>query len=255
MASLTGKTAFVTGGAQGIGRATAQLLARNGARVLVADISEESGARTATSIREEGGEGYFVRCDVSNERDVEEAIAAMLARFGRLDCAVNNAGTEGIIADTASYPLATFDRVVSLNLRGVFVCMQQELRAMLAGGGGSIVNLGSVVSQVGAAKFSAYNATKHAVAGLTRTAALEYARSGIRVNAVGPGFCETPMVTDRGLHARPGTDIYNTLESLHPMGRLGRPHEIAEAIAWLCSDAASFVTGHVLYADGGFLAQ
>jgi len=256
MGILNKKVALITGAAQGIGRATAQILAREGAKVMVVDVAEAPALETVNLIRNAGGEAQFARCDVSNEENVTEAVARAIDVFGTLDCAVNNAGTDGgIFFPTAEYPVPVFDKVMAINLRGVFLCMHHELKAFADRGAGSIVNMGSIASAVGAPNASAYIASKHAVLGLTKAAALEYAKAGIRVNAVGPGFVETPMVMDRGLQARPGTEVWQSIADMHPVGRLGKPEEIGEAVAWLLSDAASFITGQILFADGGFLAQ
>jgi NAD(P)-dependent dehydrogenase (short-subunit alcohol dehydrogenase family) len=186
---------------------------------------------------------------------LRDFIAAAIRLHGRLDCAVNNAGTEGVVADTVNYPDDVWDRVMAINVKGMYMCMQDDLRTMLAQTAGSIVNVASICGVIGLRQFSAYNASKHAVLGLTKTAALEVATTGVRVNAVGPGFCDTPMIKDRGIKAQPGSPEYRMLEELHPMHRLGHPEEIGEAIAWLCSDAAFFVTGQCLFADGGYVAQ
>jgi NAD(P)-dependent dehydrogenase (short-subunit alcohol dehydrogenase family) len=252
---LQDKIVLVTGAGQGIGRATAQAMADYGATVVLVDVQQDRGEQTRQAITDRGGAAKFVACDVTDGPAMEQLVKEIETEFGSLDCAVNNAGTEGVIASTEDYPLEGFDRVLALNLRGVFTCMQAELRSMLVHGGGSIVNIASIAGFAGFANFSAYNATKHAVVGLTRTAALESATRGVRVNAVAPGFIVTPMVTDRGLRAQPGSDDYRMLEEIHPMKRLGQPEEIAEAVAWLCSDRASFVTGHALAVDGGYLAQ
>jgi NAD(P)-dependent dehydrogenase (short-subunit alcohol dehydrogenase family) len=252
---LDGKVIVVTGAAQGIGRATAIRSAAHGAIVVVIDIDEAGGIETCELVAEAGGLGTFAACDVTDRAAVNALVGEVIARHGRLDAAVNNAGSEGAIAPTHQYPIDAFDRVMDLNLRAVFSCMQEELRVMLGQGHGAIVNVASIAGFAGFANFCAYNASKHAVVGLTRTAALETAVHGIRVNAVAPGFCVTPMVTERGLKARPGSADFQSIAEMHPMKRLGDPDEIAEAIAWLASDAASFVTGHVLAADGGYLAQ
>jgi NAD(P)-dependent dehydrogenase (short-subunit alcohol dehydrogenase family) len=256
MGILEKKVVLVTGAAQGIGSATARILAREGAKVMVADVADDFARETANLIRAAGGDAQFVRCDVTNEDDVAKAIAKTIEAFARLDGAVNNAGTDGgVFFPTAEYPIAVFDKVMSINVRGVFLCLHHELKVMAERGSGSIVNMGSIASAIGAPNASAYIASKHAVLGLTRTAALEYAKAGIRVNAVGPGFVETPMVMDRGLQARPGTEAWQAIANMHPNGRLGKPEEVGEAVAWLLSDAASLVTGQILFADGGFLTQ
>jgi NAD(P)-dependent dehydrogenase (short-subunit alcohol dehydrogenase family) len=253
--SLNARTALVTGGGQGLGQAIAEALAQAGATVIVSDINTDHGEATAKIIADAGGHATFRPCDVTDTAAVHDLIAGIKKDHGRLDCAVNNAGVEGAIAPIIDYPLDAFDHVLNLNVRALFVCMQEELRVMIGQRGGSIVNISSIAGFAGFPNFSAYNASKHAVVGLTRTAALETATDGVRVNAVAPGFCVTPMVTDRGLKAQPGSPEYQQIEQLHPMNRLGRPAEIAQAVAWLCSDAASFVTGHSLAADGGYLAR
>jgi NAD(P)-dependent dehydrogenase (short-subunit alcohol dehydrogenase family) len=251
---LVGKVALVTGAASGIGRATGLLFAQEGARLVIADVDEPGSAETVRLISELGGESFAVGCDVSDPKDVEALIAAAVERFGRLDCAFNNAGIGGASALLADYGLEDWDRVLAVNLTGVFLCMQSELRQMVRQGGGAIVNAASVVGVMGYPQLAAYTAAKHGVLGLTRTAALEYARHSVRVNAVCPGWTETPMVMDEG--PRPASDpaIYEAIAGLAPMRRLGMPSEIAAAVAWLCSDAASFVTGHPLIVDGGVAA-
>jgi NAD(P)-dependent dehydrogenase (short-subunit alcohol dehydrogenase family) len=252
---LSGAVLFVTGGAQGIGRAIAAQAAARGARVVVADIDDAKANETVERIAADGGVASFRRCDVTDADDIVAAVDHVVDLHGRIDAAVNNAGIVGPITPTRDYPLESFDRVVALNLRGVFACMQAELRHMLPQRQGAIVNVSSVAGFRGFANFSAYNASKHGVVGLTRTAAVEVATSGVRINSVAPGFCETPMVMEQGLKAERGTDAHRQIAQLHPMDRLGDPAEIARAALWLCTEAASFVTGHNLAVDGGLLAQ
>ena len=239
-----GKVALVTGAASGIGRAVAQAFVRERARVIAADIDicDIEGAVPA-------------RCDVTKPAQVEAVVARTIDEFGRVDCAVNNAGIEGARAPLAEYDDAEWMRVMNVNLSGVFFCMKHELRAMTRQGGGAIVNVSSIFGLRGAADAAAYVAAKHGVIGLTRAAALEVASQGIRVNAVCPGYTATPMVMDRGLQARHDPAAMARMVAREPMERLGSPREIAEAILWLCSDAASFVTGEALAVDGGFLAR
>jgi NAD(P)-dependent dehydrogenase (short-subunit alcohol dehydrogenase family) len=253
---LDGKVALVTGAGSGIGRATSLEMVRNGARVAVADVNEEGGRETVDTIETAGGEAVFVRADVTSSADVQSMIRATVESFGRLDCAVNNAGISGLPPDGRHYepheiPESQWARVISTNLTGVFLCLQQEIAQMLTQGGGAIVNLGSIYGLVGA-RGAPYVASKHGVVGLTRSFALVYAQQGIRINAVCPGHTETPMVAGV-FAARPEEE--ERLRVTYPVGRLGRPGEIAEAIAWLCSDAASFVTGVALPVDGGWTAQ
>jgi NAD(P)-dependent dehydrogenase (short-subunit alcohol dehydrogenase family) len=252
---MEGKIALVTGGAQGLGEATARKLAASGCKVVVADLQEEKAEATCAAIREDGGEASAVAVDITDPSQVGAMVRTVRDRHGRLDYAVNNAGTEGVIATTDEYPEDAWHQVIAVNLTGVFLCMQEELKVMREQKSGSLVNIASICGVTGLANFSAYNASKHGVVGLTRTAALEVAAEGIRVNAVGPGFARTAMITDRGLEAKPGTDVYKELEALHPMNRMAEPSEIAESVAFLCSDASSFTTGQVLLADGGYMAQ
>lgn len=249
---LQGKVAFITGAATGIGRATALAFGRAGARIVVTDVVP-AGEETAAAIRNDGGDAQFLRCDVSNPEQVAAAVAEAVRRYGRLDCAFNNAGIEGTQAPLGDYPLEVWNRVLAVNLTGVMLCMKSEIAAMAAAGGGAIVNNASILGQVGFATASAYVAAKHGVIGLTQTAALEYADKKIRVNAVCPGFIETPMLERAGLTTN--NDVRGAIEALHPIGRLGRPEEIAEAVLWLCSPRASFVTGHPLLVDGGYVAR
>lgn len=248
---FAGKVALVTGGSSGIGRATALLFAREGAKVVVADVEMEGGQETVRLIKEGDGEALFAKADVSQAAEVEALIQQTVAAYGRLDCAHNNAGIEGRFALTAEYPEASWDRVISINLKGVWLCMKYEIPQMLKQGGGAIVNTASGAGLVGIAGGGGYVASKHGVVGLTKTAALECAKAGIRVNAVCPGFIQTPMV--ERITSRLGPRY--TLLDAQPIGRLGRPEEIAAAVVWLCSDAASFVTGHAMAIDGGYVAQ
>ena len=251
--SLEGKSVLVTGGSTGIGRASCLAFARAGARVVVADVNLGDGEKTAQVIRDSGGEAVFVEADVSREADVEALANEVVKTYGRLDCAFNNAaigGAPGV--STHEYPEKDWDRVIAVNLKGVWLCMKYEIAQMLEQGGGVIVNTASVWGLVGASGASGYIASKHAVVGLTRSAALEYAAKGIRINALNPGAIYTPLL-DRFMSAIP--DFESTMIAKHPLGRLGTSEEIAEAAVWLCSDAASFVVGHTLIVDGGYTAQ
>lgn len=250
---LMGKVALVTGGGSGIGRATALAFARDGARVVVADVGAEGGMETVTSIQNAGGEALFVKADVSRAAEVETLMGAVVNTYGRLDCAHNNAGIEGTSARTADYPEDDWDRVIAINLKGVWLCLKFEIPLMQQQGGGAIVNTASIAGLVGAQRMPAYVASKHGVAGLTKAAALEYAKAGIRVNAVCPGVIRTPMVQRFFLDRYPQAE--SRLSASEPIGRLGTPAEVAEAVVWLCSDAASFVTGHTMAVDGGMVAQ
>jgi NAD(P)-dependent dehydrogenase (short-subunit alcohol dehydrogenase family) len=250
VAGLEGRTVLITGSASGIGRATALAFAREGARLVLGDVAP-AGEETAAAARALGVEAHFQRTDVTIPADVD-ALVERAIRRGRLDCAVNNAGIEGALAPTAGYPPEDFERVIQVNLIGVWRCLRAEIPAMLGAGGGAIVNTASVAGLVGAGGLSAYVASKHAVVGMTRVAAIEYAKEGIRVNAVCPGVIDTPMV-DRLSLAMP--NLREALLAMKPMGRLGLPEEVAAAVVWLCSDAASFVTGHALAVDGGYVAQ
>ena len=251
MASLDGKIALVTGGSSGIGRATALCFAREGARVVVADVDVKGGEETVKMISDTGGQAMLVKTDVTKAAEVEAMVNKTIESYGRLDCAYNNAGIV-VVASTVDHSEADWDRVIDINLKGVWLCMKYEIPQMLKQGGGNIVNTASINATVAAGNDCAYVASKHGVAGLTKTAAIEYARSGIRVNAVCPGKINTPM-TDYLISI--GAESESGNEDGSPVGRGGEPEEIAEAVVWLCSDAASFVTGHTMAVDGGYLAQ
>lgn len=249
---LKGKVALITGGGSGIGRATATLFAREGATVVVADYNAEGGERTVRGIKEAGGEALFHGGDVANPKDAEALVAKTVGTYGRLDCAFNNAGIEGEFSPTSECTLENWQRVIGINLSGVFYCMKYEIPAMLKGGGGTIVNTASICGLAGIANTAAYTAAKHGVVGLTKAAALEFSSKGIRINAVCPGFIRTPMVArvmDRG-----SFDEKAVIQT-HPINRLGQPEEIAESVLWLSSDASSFVCGVPMPVDGAYMAQ
>lgn len=250
---FSSKVALVTGGASGIGRACAQLFAREGASVVVSDVALEGGHETVRLIEEGGGEASFVEVDVSDAAEVEALIGRTVQAHGHLDYAFNNAGIEGSMAtNTADYSEEDWDRVIAVNLKGVWLCMKHEIAQMIRQGGGSIVNNSSVEGLVGLEGTSVYAASKHGVVGLTKTAALEYAQSGIRVNAVCPGLIRTPMV-ERYSGGDP--EIEAQFATVEPVGRMGSAEEVGEAVVWLCSEAASFVTGHAMAVDGGYVAR
>ncbi len=250
--SLQDKVAIVTGVASGIGRAAALVFAREGATVVAADVTADEGEAVVKSIREGGGKATFVRCDISRAADVEALVAAAVRAYGRLDCAFNNAGIIGKLARTAEETEENFDRIITIDLKGPWLCMKYEILQMLKQGkGGAIVNTASAAGLVGSHGMPTYTAAKHGVVGLTRTAALEYAKAGIRINAVCPGIVDTPMT--QGIMAQHPRMAQAT--GIMPLGRNCRPEEIAEAAAWLCSDAASFVTGHAMAVDGGLTAH
>ncbi|HMI50511.1 MAG TPA: SDR family oxidoreductase [Candidatus Saccharimonadales bacterium] len=248
---LRGKVAIVTGGTSGIGREAAVLFAKAGGKVVVAGRREAEGQDTIGLIRAAGGDGLFVKTDVSRAADVRALVEKTVEKFGRLDVAFNNAGIEGSWSPIAEQSEEDWDATIDINLKGVWLCLKYEIQQMLKqGGGGAIVNMASVAGFIGSAGAATYCASKHGVMALTKSAALETARSGIRVNVVCPAVIETPM----------GERIWGAPEAkkfalgLHPIGRFGRPGEIADAVLWMCSDGASFMTGQSLVLDGGFLA-
>ncbi|MFZ3060799.1 MAG: SDR family oxidoreductase [Candidatus Methanoperedens sp.] len=249
---LENKVALVTGGSSGIGRACALAFAREGAKVVVADVLVGGGEETVQMIRKAGGESIFVKTDVSKTADVEALVKRAVDTYGRLDCAINNAGIEGIMAPTADCTEENWDRVININLKGVWLCMKYEIPEMQKQGSGAIVNMASVAGLVGFQGMPAYCASKGGIIQLTKVAALEYAKAGIRVNAVCPGVIRTPVV-ERVTGGNPEAEAQFT--AMEPVGRMGTPGEIAESVVWLCSDAASFVTGHPMVVDGGLVAQ
>ena len=252
MVQMSGKVALVTGAGSGIGRATALTFAGQGARVVVADQNAEGGTETVSLINSSGGESVFIQANVANADSVETMITRTIASYDRLDYAHNNAGIEGSLERTAEYDEASWRQVLAVNLKGVWLCMKYELKEMLARDGGAIVNTASGAGLIFIGCMPAYVASKHGVIGLTKTAALEYAKLAIRVNAVCPGVIATPMV-ERVSGNRP--DVLEKMIAAEPIGRSGTPQEIADAVVWLCSDAASFVTGHAMTVDGGVVAQ
>ena len=252
MNELTGKVAIVTGASAGIGRATALALAAEGATVVVADVDDVRGQQVATELTDKGASALFIHTDVTDDAQVAGLVAKTVEAFGGLDLAVNNAGIEGTPAITHECTPENWNRTLAVNLTGVWSCMRHEIPRMLERGGGSIVNLASVAGLVGFASIPAYTASKHGIVGLTKTAALEYAEAGIRVNAVCPGVIDTEMV-ERFTGGAPEAEA--AMVATEPVGRLGRPEEIADAIVWLCSDRSSFTTGQAIAVDGGFVAR
>jgi len=251
MYKFNDKVAIVTGAASGIGRAVALLYAQNGARIVVSDINDRLGAETVEMVRKIKGEAWYFRTDVTQAGENEKLVDFALNKYGRLDFACNNAGIGGEQNPTGAYSVEGWDKVIGTNLSGIFYGMRFEIPAMLRTDGGSIVNMASILGQVGFGGAPAYVAAKHGVVGLTRSAALDCAKQGIRVNAIGPGFIQTPMISS--VDSDP--TMHSALVAMHPIGRLGQPEEVAELVMWLSSNKASFVTGSYYAVDGGYLAQ
>lgn len=248
---LRGKVGIVTGGTSGIGRDAAVLFAKAGAKVVIAGRREAEGKETMDLVRGAGGDGLFVKTDVSRAAEVQALVQKTVQKFGRLDVAFNNAGIEGSMTPIAEQSEDDWDRTIDINLKGIWLCLKYEIQQMLKqGGGGAIVNMASVAGLIGSAGLATYCASKHGVMGLTKAAALETARSGIRINAVCPAVIETPM----GERLFGDPEIGKWVLGLHPIGRIGKPMEVAEAVVWMCSERASFMTGQSLVLDGGFLA-
>jgi len=248
---LKDKIAVVTGGGSGIGRSTALAFAEEGAKVAVADIVIEGGEETVRMIKSSGGEAMFIKTDVVNANEVEALIQKTVDVYGRLDCAFNNAGIDGEICSLQDHTEENWDRVINTNLKGVWFCMKYEIPQMLKQGSGAIVNTSSIAGLTGQGT-AVYCASKHGVVGMTKAAALQNAMTGIRINAVCPAAIYTPMA-EKVMNSDPNLKAY--VESMQPMGRVGQPEEIAQAVVWLCSDAASFITGHALPIDGGLVAK
>lgn len=251
MSLFDGKVAIVTGGGSGIGQAACHLYAREGAKVVVSDIDEKGGNETCQAIQEMNGEAAFIRADVSQPADCQALVDKTLEKYGRLDIAFNNAGIGGEANLTGEYSIEGWQKVIEINLSGVFYCMRYEIPAMLKTGGGAIVNMASILGQVGISQSPAYVAAKHGVVGLTRTAAVEYAQEGLRINSVGPAFISTPLISALEQNEKARAHLI----SLHPIGRLGRSEEVAELVIWLSSDKASYITGAYYAVDGGYLAR
>lgn len=253
MAAFKGKVAIVTGGSSGIGRAAAIAFAREGAKVVVASRRIKEGEETVQLVKKAGSDGFFIKTDVAKAADVRIMVEKTVATYGRLDYAFNNAGvieqTPGPLVEQSE---ETFGRIMDINVKGVWLSMKYEIPEMLKRGGGAIVNMSSVAGVVGFPGLGIYIASKHAVVGLTKAAAVEYSKSGVRVNAVNPAAIETDML---GHVVGDNAEARAQMAAMHPIGRTGRPEEIADAVIWLCSDKASFVTGHALLVDGGYTAQ
>ena len=252
MGLVEGKVALVTGASSGIGRATAILFAKEGAKVVAADVMVDGGEETVKMIKDAGGEAAFVKCDVSKAADVEASVKFAVDTYGKLDCAHNNAGIDGPTVPIVDYPEADWDKVIAINLKGVWLGMKYQIPAMLASGGGAIVSTASIAGKVGIANMSAYCSTKWGVNGMTKVAALEYSAAGVRVNSVCPGIIETAMVEQLRQDA---PEMIAGFIAATPIAKLGMPDDIAQAVVWLCSDRSGFVTGHNMVVDGGYIAQ
>lgn len=252
MNNLKDKTAIVTGGASGIGEATALLYAKHGCNVVISDLQEEKGKLLIEKIRQLNGKAIFVKADVSNPWDCENLVNKTVATYGSLDIAFNNAGIGGESNTVADMTIEGWNKIIAVNLNSVFYCMKYQLQQMLKQSGGVIVNNSSILGKVGFANAAGYVAAKHGVIGLTQNAALEYSAKGIRINAIGPAFINTPLLTDSGMNDEIKQSV---LVPLHPIGRLGEAKEVAELVAWLSSDKASFITGSYYAIDGGYLAR
>ena len=247
--NLQGKTALVTGAASGIGKAVALLYGQHGAKVMVSDVDEVQGQQVAQQLKDAGADARFFKADVGDPVQCQQLVQETVSAFGSLDIACNNAGIGGELNMTADYSLEGWQQIININLNSVFFCLKYELEVMVRQGAGAIINMASILGQVGTSASPGYVTAKHGVVGLTQTAAIEYASQGIRINAVGPGYIDTPLLSQLP------PDVRQQLVSLHPIGRLGRAEEVAELVIWLSSDKASFVTGSYYPVDGGYLAQ
>jgi NAD(P)-dependent dehydrogenase (short-subunit alcohol dehydrogenase family) len=250
MKTLDNKVAIITGAGSGIGEATAKLFAAEGAKVVVSDISEANGTKVVGEIKKNGGEAVFVKSDASNAADHEQLVKETVKKYGKLNIAVNNAGIGGASAPTGEYPIDSWQKVIDINLTGVFYGMRSQLPEMVKAGSGSVINIASILGQAGFENSAAYVASKHGVVGLTKSAAWEYAKQKVRVNSVGPGFVYTGLVNEQTM----GKEAITALEQKHAFGRLGTAQEVAELILFLASDKASFITGSYYPVDGGYLA-
>ena len=248
---LEKKVALVTGGGSGIGKASALAFAKEGAKVVVADVAIEEGQRTVEQLKEAGGDGFAIRTDVTNAAEVASMVSETIEAYGKLDCALNNAGI-ALGSSVSDCTEEDWNRVLSVNLTGVWLCMKYEIAQMLKQKSGAIVNVASVLGLVGQAEPAPYVASKHGVVGLTKSAAVSYSKAGLRINAVCPGYITTPLIEP---NLKDNPDVETHLISLHPIGRLGKSEEVAETVVWLCSDSASFVSGHSMVIDGGYTAQ